>query len=67
MYIDKSRFTHYASYYGIPCYYNLESGMLVGRNILFDKLIPVATNMHNHLIAPFNNQGFPIRLKDEIH
>ena len=67
MHADKRNFTHYASYYGVPCYYNIDTGMLAGRNMIFDRLIPVITQMHNYLIAPFNNQGFPIRLKDEIH
>src|SRR5262249_51652147 len=66
MYVNESDFTHKASFYGVPCYFNLESGMLVGRSALWDRLIPLATWIHNYLVARFYSNGFPIRLISEI-
>jgi len=66
LYVNERDFTHRASFYGLPCYFNLDSGMLVGRSRIWDRLIPVATWLHNYFIAPFNENGFPIRLTEEI-
>lgn len=66
MSIDKAQFTHYAPFYGIPCYWNDDRSELAGRNRFFDLLIPVMTWLHNFLIAPFYDDGFPIRLEGEI-
>lgn len=41
--IDKSKYTHYAFYYGIPAYWNDNTNELGGRNFLFDKLADIAT------------------------
>jgi hypothetical protein len=63
--MNKSAFTHRASFYGIPCYFNEHTGDLRARWHL-EWLLPVATAFHNYLIAPFDDRGFPIRLKGEL-
>jgi hypothetical protein len=68
--IPKSDFTHYASFYGIPCYVNLEDEscpMLAGRNEGFDLLLPIATFIHQYFVQPFFTEPmFPIKVKDAI-
>lgn len=65
--IQKKDFTHYASFYSIPCYWNQNTQQLSGRNLAFDWLLLAATSLHNYLIAPFQDEpGFPIYLGDEI-
>ena len=59
-------FTHYAVFYGIPCYWNEETQELAGRNWFFDILIVLLSSLHNVLIAPFNDSGFPISIGGEI-
>jgi len=66
MKIDKSNFTHYASFYGIPCYWNDANGALYGRNLLFDYLVFLFAYLHYYFIAPFDDSGFPIRIIKEI-
>lgn len=61
---DKKDFTHYATFYGVPCYWNDETGMLAGRNIVCDWALRFMTVMHNYLIAPFSDAGFPIQLRE---
>ena len=66
-------FTHFARFYGVPCYFNVETGELAGTNIVFDYLLLIATVFHNHLIeraaqfiAAISNSdyepGFPIKI-----
>ena len=70
--IDKSDFTHYASFYGVPCYWNERTSALSGRNIAFDYLLIAATHIHNFMalctsvIPGYENPGFPLKLKGEI-
>jgi hypothetical protein len=69
MRINKKDFTHYASFYGIPCYINTtddDCPTLAGRNRLYDALLPVVTFIHNYFIQPFFACGFPIRVGVEI-
>lgn len=72
---DKSQFTHYASFYGVPCYWNDDTSTLAGRNAVLDNLIPFAVWLHNvyELVAlpffaviGFESQGFPIKIHGEI-
>lgn len=51
-YPDTSEFTHRASFYGIPCYWNDETDTLAGWCALFDLLIPAAGLLHNLVIEP---------------
>lgn len=60
---------HYAYFYGIPCYLAFdddEGCSLVGRNILYDKLITLFTHFHNYLIAPFDDRGFPVKVGPRV-
>lgn len=66
MEIKKAKFTHYASFYGIPCYFNVTTKDMAGRNGFFDFLIPIAAWIHNYFIAPFDGHGFPIRIGKEV-
>lgn len=62
------RFTHYAWLYCVPCYWDDATQTLMGRNIVFDMLIPVLVFLHNYFVAPFqpDEHGFPIRITGEI-
>lgn len=64
--IDLSNFTHRASFYGVPCYFNVDTSDLAGRWWLCDYLIPVLAWIHNYFVEPFFGYGFPIKLKGEI-
>lgn len=59
-------FTHYASFYGIPCYWNENTQELAGQNCVLDCLVLAMTTLHNYVIAPFNDEGFPIYIGEEI-
>lgn len=48
--MNKSDFTHWARFYGVPCYFNEHTGELAGRNRLFDRLLIAATWFHNTFI-----------------
>jgi hypothetical protein len=72
MKLDMTKYTHRASFYGIPCYFgedptDPEGCELAGVNWLCDALLPVASFIHNHFIAPFfPHVGFPLTVKGEI-
>lgn len=71
---DISGYTHYARFYGVPCYMNLATGELAGRNIICEWLLVAATIFHNKVIErlaqlgallldqPYE-PGFPISIK----
>lgn len=57
-YVDKANFTHYASFYLVPCYAifeeDSESGTfeMCGRNRLCDYMLSAATFFHNYTVEP---------------
>lgn len=51
MNIDKSKYTHYASVYFIPCYFNDSTNELTGTNEFFDFLLEyIAIPIQEHII-----------------
>lgn len=77
--IDANNFTHYARFYGVPCYANIndEVGLeLVGRNLVFDWALRVMTVLHNEVVergaqffaAVFGQDyepGFPVWVQEK--
>lgn len=61
---DKSRFTHYAKFYGIPCYFNESNDELAGRNKIFDLALDLAIFIEQ--LIPSNPNGFPIQIIEKI-
>lgn len=46
-------FTHYARFYGVPCYLRFEEDgfpVIAGRNVIFDHLLTAATWFHNEIV-----------------
>lgn len=39
---NKYEFSHYAKFYGIPCYFNDSNDELVGRNRIYDLALYIA-------------------------
>lgn len=60
----KERFTHYAKFYGIPCYFNDSNDELVGRNKIYDLALDIAIFIEQ--LMPSNPDGFPIQITGEI-
>lgn len=58
------QYTHYAKFYGIPCYFNEHTDELDGRNLIYDKLLIIAIFIE--LIIPSNPNGFPIQITGKI-
>ncbi|HET7178908.1 MAG TPA: hypothetical protein VFI14_04250 [Chryseosolibacter sp.] len=69
---DKTEFTHYGRFYGVPIYLNLDGDCIVaGRNKVFDMALLFMTWFHNFFIERFTQlfawiigaayePGFPI-------
>lgn len=60
---------HYATFYGIPCWFAdipPDGCTMAGRNQLYDRLLLVFTHLHNYLVAPFYNYGFPVRVGPRV-
>lgn len=60
----KNNFTHYAWFYGIPCYFNVHNNDLMGRNSIYRLLLDLAVWIEQKF--PSNDEGFPILLGEEI-
>lgn len=60
MKINKQDYTHYAKFYGIPCYFNDDNGELTGRNKIYDWLLWKAFWIEYNF--PSNPYGFPIEI-----
>ena len=59
----RANFTHEGTFYGVPIYFNEDTGNLAGKNWLCDLLVIPLPHIHNYFIAPFSeNVGFPMRL-----
>lgn len=58
------KYTHYAKFYGIPCYFNADTDELDGRNWFYEKLLLVAIWIESNF--PSNDYGFPIKITGEI-
>lgn len=58
------KYTHYAKFYGIPCYWNEHTDELDGRNLIYDRLLLVAIWIERNF--PSNPNGFPIQITGEI-
>lgn len=67
--LEPSPKSYYAVFYGIPCYF-VEEGSngcsLQGRNYLTDLLITPLAHLHNYLIAPFDDRGFPVKIGPRV-
>lgn len=57
-------FTHQATFYGIPCYYEDSNCRLVGTNGIYDLLLDVAIWIESEW--PSNDMGFPILVGKEL-
>lgn len=72
MKIQKEYFTHYASFYGIPCYWNSETEELCGQNYLYDNLllgISYVIQFYTFFLSLFTedvNDNFKIVIKEKI-
>jgi len=62
--IDKSRYTHYATFYGVPCYWNENTQELDGRNMICELLLSAMVWIESNF--PSNEYGFPIKITGEI-
>lgn len=62
--INKQEYTHYAKFYGIPCYFNEATNALDGRNRFYGFLLNIAIWVEKEL--PSNEEGFPIQITGEI-
>lgn len=62
--MNLKNYTHYAKFYGIPCYFNKNNDALDGRNWFYDKLLIVAVWIESEF--PSNDDGFPIEITGEI-
>lgn len=47
---DPKEFTHWARFYGIPCYLHMDTVTLAGRNVIFDWMLLGATLFHNYVV-----------------
>jgi len=63
--MKKQDYTHYAKFYGIPCYYNVDTFTLDGRNILYEFFLNIAIWIEKEF--PSNPDGFPIEIGKEIN
>lgn len=63
--MNKQDYTHYAKFYGIPCYFNNDTNALDGRNIFFGWLLDAA--LWIELKFPSVDDGFPIQITREIN
>ena len=72
MKINKQDFTHYAYFYGVPCYWNANTNTLRGRNRFFNLFVMPLVYFHQTLeilalpffqMIGFESPGFPIKLK----
>ncbi len=59
----KSRFTHIAKIYGIPCYFNEDTMEVKGTNLIFDWLIDARVFLET--IFPID-EGFNIEIISEL-
>ena len=71
--IDKSKYTHYASMYLVPCYFNIDTFDISGRGTISDFFleyyaIPFAGMIEwaCSCIDMFHEAEFPITLKGKI-
>lgn len=59
----------YAKFYGIPVWFSdvpPDGCALAGRNQLYDRLLLTFTHLHNYLIAPLFNCGFPVQVGPRV-
>jgi hypothetical protein len=68
-----SKFTHYASFYGIPVLYNVETCEIIGENKFYDILFTIAINIYSVLelitsycFPNYESPGFPLTIYNEI-
>lgn len=55
----------YATFYGVPVWFRDEppNGCeMAGRNLLYDWLIRILPHLHNYMVAPFYDYGFPVKV-----
>lgn len=64
MELEKIEYTHYAKFYGVPTYYNINTHEIVGRNYFYSLLLDVAVWIDQKW--PSNPDGFPILLGKEL-
>ena len=56
----KREYTHYAKFYGIPCYFNEYTSELKGRNKVYAWLLDIAVWIEAKY--PSSEYGFPIEI-----
>lgn len=56
----KREYTHYAKFYGVPCYYNEYTSELDGRNKFYSLVLDVMIWIEQQ--CPSNPDGFPIEI-----
>lgn len=57
---SKREYTHYAKFYGVPCYWNNETDEIIGRNKLYELLLSAMIWIECKF--PSNPDGFPIEI-----
>lgn len=60
---------YYATFYRVPGYFvgvPPDGCLMAGRNRLFDLLILILPHLHNILVAPFYDYGFPVRVGPRV-
>lgn len=62
--MNKQDYTHYAKFYGIPCYFNEVTQALDGRNKFYGLLLDAAIWIEQQW--PSNDEGFPIEIGGRI-
>lgn len=67
--IDPMKNAHYVTMYGVPCWFAdvpPNGCSLAGRNRFYDLLLLIIPHLHNYMIAPFYDYGFPIRVGPRV-
>jgi len=60
----KTKYTHYAKYKGISCYYNEYTYALTGTNWIMNKLLDVVIFLE--VAWPTNDMGFAVHVGEEL-
>jgi len=60
----KREYTHYAKFYGVPCYFNEHTSELAGRNRFYEWLLGIMVWIEANF--PSSEHGFPIEIGNEL-
>ena len=61
--MNKLNYTHYAKYKGIPCYFNVETDGLTGRNWFWSLILDAVIYIESHFAT---SSHFEIELGEEL-